>query len=362
MISKLFVDADIRKAETLPSEFYGDKDLFELSKKKIFSSTWQFIGDDSQVKLQEQLAPKIFLEGFMNEPLLLVRDKHDNLNCISNVCTHRGNLLIDSPCTSREIRCRYHGRRFKLNGDFISMPEFETVENFPAQKDNLAKVPFGNWEQFLFASITPSIALEEAIGEMKKRLHWLPLREFKLDQIKSRDYLVKANWALYCENYLEGFHIPFIHQSLNAVLDYGSSTTELFRYSNLQIGMSKGGEEIFHPPADSPDHGKPIAAYYWWIFPNVMFNFYPWGLSINIVRPLGTELTKVSFLTYVYDEKKLEQGAGSQLDKVEREDESVVEDVQRGVKSSFYTSGRYSPTRETGTHHFHRLICEFMNA
>jgi len=362
MKAKLFVDENIRKAETLPSEFYTDKDYFELSKKKIFSSTWQFIGDSSVMRLQEQLVPKFFLEGFINEPILLVRDKDDKLGCVSNVCTHRGNILVDGSCTDSQIRCRYHGRRFKLNGDFISMPEFEGVENFPSQKDNLAKVPFGTWEQFLFASITPSIALEEAIGEMKKRLSWLPLHEFKHDNVRSRDYLVKSNWALYCENYLEGFHIPFIHQSLNAAVDYSSYSTELFRYSSLQLALSKGGEEIFHPPTTSPDHGKNVAAYYWWIFPNVMFNFYPWGLSINIVRPLGPELTKVSFLTYVYDETKLERGAGSQLDKVEREDESVVEDVQRGVKSSFYTSGRYSPTKETGTHHFHRLICEFMNA
>jgi choline monooxygenase len=204
--------------------------------------------------------------------------------------------------------------------------------------------------------------LQEAIGEMKIRMSWLPLNEFRIDKVHSRDYLIRANWALYCENYLEGFHVPYVHQSsLGNVIDYNAYTTELFRYSSLQLGITKG-DEIFHPPAGSPDHGKSVSAYYWWIFPNLMFNFYPWGLSINIVKPLGPEQTKVSFLTYIYDESKLNAGAGADLDKVEREDESVVEDVQRGVRSAFYSSGRYSPKRETGTHHFHRLICEFMNA
>ena len=115
---KLFVDPDIRKASTLPSEFYTEKEYFELSKKKIFSSSWQFIGDTSEIRLQEQLVPKNFLEGFINEPMLLVRDKQDQLNCLSNVCTHRGNILVIAPCTDSQIRCRYHGRRFKLNGDF----------------------------------------------------------------------------------------------------------------------------------------------------------------------------------------------------------------------------------------------------
>jgi choline monooxygenase len=93
----------------------------------------------------------------------------------------------------------------------------------------------------------------------------------------------------------------------------------------------------------------------------MMFNFYPWGLSINVVKPMGPQLSKVSFITYIYDETKLERGAGAMLDKVEREDEAVVENVQKGINSRFYDRGRYSPKRETGTHHFHRLICEFMN-
>lgn len=361
MSAPLFVDPDIRKAHTLPTEFYTDKSRFEQSKQKIFAGSWQIAGELDDLRTAGQLHPHTLLEGFLDEPLLLVRDNDDALHCLSNVCTHRGNLLVDAPCREHHIRCRYHGRRFKLNGEFHAMPEFEGVENFPSEKDHLAKVPFGTWNPFLFASLRPRMTLQECIGDMQQRLHWLPLDTFKADPVRSRDYLVKAHWALYCENYLEGFHIPFVHPSLNAAVDYGSYTTELFRWSSLQLALSKGGDEVFSPPASSPDHGKAVAAYYWWVFPNLMFNFYPWGLSLNIVRPLGPELTKVSFRTYVYDEHKLERGAGALLDKVEREDEAVVEAVQKGLRSSFYTSGRYSPTREQGTHHFHRLLAECMN-
>ena len=192
---------------------------------------------------------------------------------------------------------------------------------------------------------------------MRDRIGWLPFNEFRFDPTRSRDYLINANWALYCDNYLEGFHIPFVHASLNEALDYGSYTTELFPHSSLQLGIAKSGENCFDLPASSPDHGKSVAAYYWWLFPNTMFNFYPWGLSINIVRPLGVDRTKVSYLTYLWDESKLETGAGAGLDRVEREDESVVEAVQRGVRAKAYDRGRYSPTREQGVHHFHRMLC-----
>ena len=93
--------------------------------------------------------------------------------------------------------------------------------------------------------------LDEAIGEMKKRLSFLPINQYKLEPARSRDYIVKAHWALYCENYLEGFHIPFIHNSLNSVIDYGTYTTELYRYSNLQLALSKGGEDVFDLPKDA---------------------------------------------------------------------------------------------------------------
>src|SRR6185369_11598883 len=161
----------------------------------------------------------------------------------------------------------------------------------------------------------------------------------------TRVYEIEAHWALYCENYLEGFHIPYVHKTLNEIVDYGSYSTETFRYSSLQTGFDDSGE---------------IAARYLFIFPNTMFNFYPWGVSVNIVRPISPSRSIVEFLTYVSDESKLGSGAGSDLHGVELEDERVVESVQRGIRSRFYSHGRYSPTRERGTHHFHRLIAEFM--
>ena len=92
----------------------------------------------------------------------------------------------------------------------------------------------------------------------------------------------------------------------------------------------------------------------------MMFNFYPWGLSINIVKPISINFTKVEFRSYVWDESKLSKGAGSDLDKVEKEDEEIVELVQKGVASRYYDKGRFSPSMEQGVHHFHRLISDFL--
>jgi choline monooxygenase len=93
-----------------------------------------------------------------------------------------------------------------------------------------------------------------------------------------------------------------------------------------------------------------------------MFNFYPWGLSVNVVNPVSVSKSRVDFIVFIWKENKYNKGAGSNLDKVEMEDEEIVENVQKGIVSRFYNHGRYSVTKETGTHHFHRLLAESLNA
>lgn len=355
------IDFDIRRAETMPARFYTDPHIYNDSLGRVFAKSWQWIGDTEVVKVPGQTHPLILLEGSLNEPILLTRDTDDRIHCISNVCTHRGNLVCEASGNERYLRCRYHGRRFGLDGKFQFMPEFEDVENFPTEKDNLSPIPFGIWERFLFASLSPNGTLEAFLQPMAERIGWMPIRDFRHDPSRSRDYLVNAHWALYVDNYLEGFHIPFIHASLNTALDYGNYRTELFANGNVQIGIAGGSEAAFELPEDSPDSGERIAAYYFWLFPNTMFNFYPWGLSINIVKPLAHDRTKVSFITYVWDESKLDQGAGAGLDRVEREDEAIVELVQKGMRSRVFERGRYSPKRELGVHQFHRMLAQSLD-
>ncbi len=358
---KYNINPDIKKAETLPASFYLDEDNFKAMADKIFAVTWQWIGDHSLLPGAGSIFPFTLLDGYLKEPLLLTKDKDDTIHCLSNVCTHRANLLIQTPNKANNLICGYHGRKFDLNGKFRSMPEFAEAEDFPRPCDSLKTFSLESWGPFLFVGISPKINLDAMLKIMEERIGFLPLHHFKYEPTLSKDYLVNAHWALYCDNYLEGFHIPFVHKDLNAALDYGSYSTVLFENGSLQIGYAAGAEETFDLPKNHIDFGKHVAAYYYWLFPNMMFNFYPWGLSINIVKPIGSNKTKVSFLTYVYDEEKLNRGAGALLDKVEREDEFVVEGVQKGLQSRAYTTGRFSPTREQGVHHFHRLLADFMN-
>src|SRR2546421_2067386 len=75
IMPSFFVDPDITNAKTLDKDFYLLPSYFESAKKKIFSSSWQFIGDSSIVKEQGSCHPFTLLENYLNEPLLMVRDK-----------------------------------------------------------------------------------------------------------------------------------------------------------------------------------------------------------------------------------------------------------------------------------------------
>jgi choline monooxygenase len=350
------IDPDIARAQTPPASFYTSPELFERVRKHVFRRSWQWITDADAIKSPGSVYPVPLLEGVLDEPILLTRDMDDRVHGLANVCTHRGNLVCEGPGTERSLRCRYHGRRFDLSGKMTHMPEFEGVEGFPSPADDLPRVPIAQWQRFFFACIDPMTTLQTVFEPMERRIGWLPVREFQHDPTRRRDYMVRANWALYVDNYLEGFHIPYIHAGLNAQLDYANYRVETLPWGVLQLGIAEGDAEAFELPEGSSDGSERVAAYYYWFFPNLMLNFYPWGLSINIVKPLAVDLTRVSFISYVWKPEKIAVGAGAELDRVEREDEAVVEATQKGLQSGLYTRGRYSATRETGPHHFHRLM------
>jgi len=348
------IDADIAAAATLPGTFYRDRDAYDAARERVFARSWQWLGDLADVAACGALSPREVLPGLLDEPLLLARDEGGALRCLSNVCTHRANVLVTAACRAKDIRCGYHSRRFDLAGRMTFMPEFAGARDFPSPADDLPRIPFAAWGGFGFAAVAPTLPFEEAAGALLARLPVLPGEAWRHDPSRDRDFAVDAHWALYVENYLEGFHVPFVHPGLAAAIDCAGYTDELFPGGTLQIAAARDGVPAFGRPGDDE---SPIAAYYAWLFPNLMLNLYPWGLSVNVVLPQGLDRTRVLFRSYLHDAALLDRGAGGALDAVEHEDETIVRAVQRGVRSRFYARGRYSPSRERGVHHFHRLLC-----
>jgi choline monooxygenase len=147
-MKSFFVDSDISIAKTIHSDFYKSEKALELAKEKIFAAGLQFVGDTDMLSENGSAFPIVLLEGFLDEPLVVLKDKEGNISCMSNVCTHRGNLLITAPCKLDNFRCKYHGRTFSLKGEMIFMPEFKEVKNFPCKDDHLQSIAFCFFKPF----------------------------------------------------------------------------------------------------------------------------------------------------------------------------------------------------------------------
>ena len=216
---KFNVDSNIRKAKTIPSKFYHSPEVYRKL-KKLFDQSWQFIGDTDLLKTNNA-HPGILLEGMLDEPYILTKE-NKNIRCLSNVCTHRGNIVCSDSCKTKTLVCGYHGRQFEIDGKMKFMPEFDDVVDFPSEDDNLPEIEMESWKNLIFIINDKKCNLSELVGPMAERLDWLPVNEFKYKPELSRTYKVNANWALYCDNYLEGFHIPFVHKDLNKEFEYNS--------------------------------------------------------------------------------------------------------------------------------------------
>lgn len=375
----LEIDPDIRKARTLPAWFYRSEQVHGWLTERLLARSWQLITHLSRILPLDDNDPQPgawpfrFLPGSVDEPLLLTRDEHGAVHCLSNVCTHRGATILHEPCKLAQLRCPYHGRCFALDGRMRSMPDFEQALDFPSTSDDLPALPLVGFGNFLFTAIDPAWPFAELVELITELAGHLPWGDVALEPAGTASYELDANWLLYCDNYLEGFHAPHVHPGLAGAVDFGRYETRVATWSSVRIAMAQPGAPTLPglPPqslagADGPANDCPAndsapAALHFFLFPNIMFNVYPWGMSLNVVEPLAVDRTRIRYEAWVWSPELYDTGAGSRLAVIEREDQDIVARVQQGLRSSLFERGRYSPTREQGVHHFHRLLARGWN-
>ena len=218
-----------------------------------------------------------------------------------------------------------------------------------------------SWNGLLFVNTGENKSILKGLNEINKLVNWYPFEKLSFDKQASNTYEIDAHWALYCENYLEGFHIAYVHKGLSSDIENHSYETILLNHAVLQMAKSSdkknsltGIDEINNTSLDK------VYALYFWLFPNIMLNFYKWGISVNIIEPLSKEQTRIRFISLPIKGFKQTSGNSNSIDHIELEDQKVVLDVQKGIKSKFYNRGRYSADYEKGTHYFHRLLSKYI--
>ncbi len=212
----------------------------------------------------------------------------------------------------------------------------------------------------MFTAIDPAWPFAELVEPVAELTGHLPWAEAKLEPAGTAVHEFAANWMLYCDHYLEQLQLPLVNPQLAATVELDRSETRTAAYGSAQILMARPGQPTIPAPEGSEDEAG-AAAMYFFLFPNILLNVYPWGLSLNIVEPLAVDRTRVRFEAWVWAPELYDTGAGSRLAQIEREDEAIVLRAQAGIASRMHERGRYAPTRELGVHHFHRLLARGWN-
>jgi choline monooxygenase len=348
---------EIAYASTLPSRYYIDPAYLDQEKRKIFWRTWQIVGR------REQLAnPGDYMTlDLLGEPLVIVRDTAGKLRGYYNVCRHRAGPAAQG-CGSRKVfRCGYHGWTYGLDGRLLNAPEMEGTCDFRLEDFSLRPVHVDEWEGQVFVNLDPDAEpLQQSLREVPQQAAKYQFGKMKL--AGRRDYHMQCNWKVYIDNYLEGYHLPSVHPSLNRELDYSAYVTTTFERHSLQQSPIRGPENEVSVERRYKQASGDMAAEYFWIFPNWMLNCYPDNVSLNIVLPTGPETCVAIFEWYFFPERMNAAEETMRFsDEIQIEDGHICEVVHRNLRSQSYDVGRYSVKQEQCLYHFHRLYQQAMS-
>jgi choline monooxygenase len=348
ILAQFDATAPLARASTIPGSWYTDARVAERERATVWSKTWIAVGRAAQVA-----EPGQYLTAEVaGEPIVVVRGADGELRAFFNVCRHHAAAVLTAPCGKVDrLRCPYHGWTYDLAGRLRGVPELAGVERF--ERDANGLVPLGGcatWEHFVFVHLDPApTPLADHLGALVAQAAPLALAS-SLSFCERREYTLGCNWKVFVDNYLDGgYHVPHLHAGLDSILDYTDYTIECFERVCLQASPIRQGEGV-----------RAGTARYWWLYPNLMLNWYPGYLDTNLVIPLGIDRVKVVFDFYFDDVGEARAARNRESmdvsERIQDEDHAICESVQRGLGSRAYGAGRLSVRREAGENLFHRLL------
>ncbi|MFQ3651668.1 MAG: aromatic ring-hydroxylating dioxygenase subunit alpha [Gemmataceae bacterium] len=346
----------LERAHTLPADWYTSGTMAQREGQLLFSNVWLLAGRADQLARPGDF----FTCTLAGEPLVFTRDEAGQLHGLVNVCRHRAaKVACAAQGHASMLRCRYHGWTYDLAGNLRGVPEFAGVEEFRREDHGLPRVAVAEWGPLLWVHLGQAETippLSAWLGELDR--FSLRQRMQGLQWVARRDYHLACNWKVFVDNYLDGgYHVNTVHPTLAGILDYARYRTELLNHSSVQISPleASGSAEV-----DRVRGGQ--EAYYVWIFPNTMLNIYEGVMDVNVVLPDGPDHCRVIFDFYFApDWDSASRVRSIELaDQIQREDEGVCLEVQDGLRSRTYRTGRFSVKREAGGYHFHRLLAQWI--
>jgi choline monooxygenase len=373
-------------AQTLLPDAYTSDAFFAIERERVFAAGWVVAGCVAQVREPGD----ILVAEVGGRSVFVVRHRDGGLRAFYNVCRHRGTRLLtaDERRVGRFIRCPYHSWAYDHDGACVGTPlftgsdipadqqaafEMDGVRAFDRRDHGLLPVAVDAWGPLVFVNVGADPApLHGQLGDLPERTAGYRLHEWEI--ARTAEYEIAANYKLVGENFMEYYHLPWVHPGLVKVSPIeahhrwqGPGMYAGFCTSPIAEDTDEGGWGSGLEPISGLSEDDARSARFVWLFPNVAVNVLPNHLFVMLARPASPRLTRET--TYLFTHP--EQGSGPEQersidglmafwDAVNREDIGIVERVQAGLDTTPFPGGRLCYRFEEPVHRFQNMVVDHM--
>ena len=365
------VQRPIADAAGLPSTAYTSPDFLKQEQDLLFAPGWIYVGQAAALARPGDGQP-VEVAG---RPLILLRNRAGEIKAFHNVCSHRNALLSREPFGGRPtITCPYHSWTYDLDGRLIRTPHIggqgiHKCAGIEPQDLGLRPVRIESWAGLMFVNLT---------GDAPALAAWLkPLtdrwRAYDFSQLRhggGRSYELRTNWKHAVENYLESYHLPWVHPGLN-------SYSRMSDHYGFIAGPDSGGQgTTVYAPGSKDGQALPAMALpedqvtrgeYPVLYPNLLTGIQADHFYLIEVVPVSPAVTRERFDIFFFGDAAMDDAHRAIREQtIERwndvfvEDIDVVERLQQGHASPAATGGRFSPVQDQVVYQFQRWVLERM--
>ncbi len=168
---------------------------------------------------------------------VLFRDESGTINCLSDVCIHRGASLGAGQLLNGCVECPYHGWQFNGSGNVVKIPSLPADTKIPARArvDSYPVKEKYGW-LWVFLGDLPEAERPPLpdFPEYDDTANWRTVRG---------EWLWKADYARIVENGLDFAHAPFVHPSFG-----NRDTAEIHDFELEQDEWSARAKVSYIPP------------------------------------------------------------------------------------------------------------------
>ncbi|MBS34466.1 MAG: hypothetical protein CMO26_00915 [Thiotrichales bacterium] len=357
---------DIETSLGLPASAYFDSEFLICEQKHLFAKTWHAIGFTHDVAEPGAVCP---VESAAGCALLMVRDQQGVIRVFHNYCRHRGMRLVDQPGKAkRTLVCPYHAWSYALDGSLSRIPHRDGYGGHaecPSDVPGLVEVRTAIWAGIVFVSLSGvAQSFEDYLEPLTHR--WADYDFELLRHGISMEFDVTANWKLAIENFIDIYHVPYVHPSLNR---YNGMSDHYFIHDGIVIGegndryepTDEGAGQLPEFPGINDVQRSTIEAVC--LFPNLLLTLFSDNLRIILVQPNGPgrchERVSISF---VGDEAMTDALAehrhivASRFPAFNDEDMGIVNKLQVAFETSAFERAHFNAFFDGNVHSFQRLV------